>query len=122
MRRFVINVNGNSYEVEVDELEPGEKSEKITLQKTTKTISEPVIEDKPEPVGEGEIVEAPMPGSIFKVNVSKGDNVKAGDLLMILEAMKMENEILAPKDGKVIDIPVSEGVAVDTGDKLIIIQ
>lgn len=122
MRRFVINVNGNSYEVEVDELEPGEKRENIVQQSLVETMQEPILEEKQLESEAGEVVEAPMPGSIFKISVSKGDTVKAGDVLMILEAMKMENEILAPEDGKIIDIPVSEGTAVDTGDKLIIIQ
>ena len=57
-----------------------------------------------------------MPGNVLKMNVSVGDSVKRGDILCILEAMKMENEISAPQDGKVASINVSQGASVDTGD------
>lgn len=67
-------------------------------------------------------IEAPMPGNIWKILVSEGDAVKSGDVLLILEAMKMENEIVAPGDGKVVSITTSEGSAVNTGDRLIIIE
>ena len=123
MRRFVINVNGNAYEVEVDELEAGEKSQVVIPQRPAAQVQAPapVVEEQAVQ-GEGEIIESPMPGSIFKLIASKGDMVKSGDVIMILEAMKMENEIVAPKDGQVVDISVSEGQAVDTGDQLAIIQ
>ena len=57
----------------------------------------------------GEVVAAPMPGNILKVNVSQGQAVKAGDVLVVLEAMKMENEILAPRDGTVAQVVVYQG-------------
>ena len=67
------------------------------------------------PAGAGEPVKAPMPGNILDVRVSAGQNVKAGDILLILEAMKMENEIVAPKDGTLTSVCVSRGQVVETG-------
>ena len=71
--------------------------------------------------GAGEPVNAPMPGNILKVNVTSGQAVKAGDVLCVLEAMKMENEIMAPKDGTVTQVLVSKGANVDTGAPLVVI-
>ena len=129
MRKFMINVNGNQYEVEVEELT--ESSIQTTsvqpqpVQKSTpQPTPQPVQEKKKEVVvSEGaEAVEAPMPGTILSINVKEGDTVKSGQVLIILEAMKMENEILAPKDGKVTSIGTTEGASVNTGDKLVIIE
>ena len=66
-------------------------------------------------------IAAPMPGTIVSVNVSDGQPVKKGDVLVVLEAMKMENEIKAPKDGTVTGISVSKGESVDTGATLVTI-
>ena len=62
-----------------------------------------------------------MPGTIFEVNVKPGDDVKRGQVMLILEAMKMENEIMAPLDGKVAQVGVTKGQSVDTGDMLVVI-
>ena len=62
-----------------------------------------------------------MPGTILKVNVSQGQAVKAGDVLVVLEAMKMENEIMAPRDGSVAQVVVSKGAVVDTGAALVVL-
>lgn len=62
-----------------------------------------------------------MPGTIVDVRVKSGDNVRSGDVLLVLEAMKMENEILAPVDGKVTDVRVSKGASVESGELLIVI-
>lgn len=130
MRKFMINVNGNSYEVEVDEVTTGSSS----VQKTTApAVSTPVSKAAPAPapkvekkevvVSAGqEVVEAPMPGNIWKIEVKEGDKVKAGDILLILEAMKMENEILAPRDGIVASINTTQGATVNTGDKLVVLD
>ena len=69
----------------------------------------------------GEAVTAPMPGNILKVAVTAGQAVKEGDLLVVLEAMKMENEIMAPKSGTVAQVLVSKGSTVDTGAPLVVI-
>ena len=69
----------------------------------------------------GEVVKSPMPGNILKINVSQGQAVKEGDVLIVLEAMKMENEITAPKSGSVAQIAVSKGQVVETGSPLVVI-
>ena len=69
----------------------------------------------------GEAVNAPMPGTILKVNVTQGQAVKEGDVLCVLEAMKMENEIMAPKSGTITQVVVSKGSSVNTGDALVVI-
>ena len=75
----------------------------------------------PAVTGTGEVVAAPMPGTILKVNVTAGQAVKAGDVLCVLEAMKMENDITAPKDGTVTQVVAAKGSSVSTGDPLVII-
>ena len=72
-------------------------------------------------VAAGERVNAPMPGNILKVEVNKGDKVKAGQILVILEAMKMENEIVAPKAGTGAQVVVKVGEKVDTGSTLVVL-
>ncbi|HEY8363352.1 MAG TPA: DUF2118 domain-containing protein [Tissierellaceae bacterium] len=135
MRKFIIKVNGNSYEVEVEELGVDKGAEKPIASsqpqvsapvqqpvKETAPKEEPKIEKQEVVVSEGqEVIEAPMPGNILKVMVKPGDKVKAGELLLILEAMKMENEILAPRDGVVVSVNTKEGATVSTGDKLVVL-
>ncbi len=75
----------------------------------------------PEALAAGEAVNAPMPGNILKIEVKQGDTVKAGQLMVILEAMKMENEIVAPKAGTVAQVVAKVGDKVDTGAALIVI-
>ena len=134
MRKFIINVNGNRYEVEVEEvtndantsqtsaptLQPAMQPERIS---EPRTASKPVGEKKEVEVSEGaNTIKAPMPGTILNINIKEGDRVKSGEILFILEAMKMENEILAPRDGKVISIVTTKNASVNTGDKLAIIE
>lgn len=70
----------------------------------------------------GEVVKSPMPGNILKINVTVGQKVNEGDTLLVLEAMKMENEIAAPKAGTVAQIIVSKGAVVETGAPLVVIS
>lgn len=135
MRKFMINVNGNSYEVEVEEITEGGVAPKPVATKPTivtpaapvtptpKATPAPKAEKKEAVVSQGqEVVEAPMPGNIWKIVAKEGDTVQAGDVLLILEAMKMENEILAPRDGIVSSINTTEGSTVNTGDKLVVLD
>lgn len=134
MRKFIINVNGNSYEVEVEEVSNSGVTERPAAPKTVSPAPQPAqpkaapapqpkAEKKEIAVSQGqEVVEAPMPGTILSVNVKEGDTVKSGDILLILEAMKMENEILAPRDGVVASIATSASALVNTGDKLVVLD
>ncbi|MBE6082252.1 MULTISPECIES: DUF2118 domain-containing protein [Tissierellales] len=134
MRKFLINVNGKKYEVEVEEVsnEVQYQSQPIqqkvvesSVQKQNPTEKEVSSEEdkKNISIAKGtEVVYAPMPGTILNINVKEGDIVKSGQTLIILEAMKMENEIVAPKDGKVTGIYVSKGATVKTEDKLVGIE
>lgn len=82
------------------------------------SAAKPAEEKKPHVAGDGEDQEAPLQGNIWKIVAKEGDEVAAGDTVIILEAMKMENEIVAPRDGVIGTIYVSEGQTVDTGEAL----
>ena len=108
MKKYRVNVNGTVYEVELEE---------ITGAAPAASVAAPAAAPAPAaaaPVA-GDAVTAPMPGNILAVNVSNGSAVKKGDVLMILEAMKMENEIMAPCDGTVTSVSVTKGAAVESG-------
>lgn len=125
MKKYNVTVNGKTYEVEVEEL--GAVSEctyqapvKPSQPSTPKPAPKAAPKAAPSPAQAGaNAVSAPMPGTILDIKVTEGQSVKAGDVLLILEAMKMENEIVAPTDGKVAKISASKGAAVNTGDALI---
>lgn len=129
MKKFNISVNGNSYEVEVDEIKDGSVAPAPRAQaapaaapKAAAPASAPkATPKKAGPAGAG-AVKSPMPGTIHDVKVSEGQAVKAGDVLVILEAMKMENEIMAPKDGTVKSVNVSKGASVAAGDVLVVVE
>ncbi len=73
------------------------------------------------PLAAGETVKSPMPGNILNINVAQGQAVKEGDTLVVLEAMKMENDVVAPRDGTVAQIVVTKGAVVETGSPLVIL-
>ena len=81
----------------------------------------PVAPAAPAPLAAGEAVKSPMPGNILKINVAQGQSVKEGDTLIVLEAMKMENDVVAPRDGTVAQIVVTKGAVVETGSPLVIL-
>lgn len=112
MKKYMVKVNGSLYEIELEEIKIGEKAPAV---ETPKAAPAPAVS------GEGEEVRSPMPGNILSVNVSEGASVNKGDVLMVLEAMKMENEIMAPVSGKVTGI-VPKGIAVETGTVLCTIK
>lgn len=120
MRKFLVKVNNQQFEVELEEIKSARQPEK-PMEKIAKpsangnAVASPVSAN-------GEKVVAPMPGNILKVNVNKGDTVKRGQVLLVLEAMKMENEITAPADGKVADIKVEKGQCISAGDVMVVIE
>ena len=125
--KYEIALNGKTYEVEVELAEPMKmKDFQAYAPAPAVAPAAPVTEAAapaaaPAVTGAGEAVTAPMPGNILKVNVTAGQAVKEGDVLCILEAMKMENEIMAPKSGTVTQVLTTKGSTVDTGALLIVI-
>ncbi len=113
--KYKITLKGRTYEVEV------EAGQAMLLDEYEAYAPAPAAAAAPAITGAGEPVTAPMPGNILKVNVNTGDKVKAGTVLVILEAMKMENEIMAPKDGTVTQVVVSKGSVVETGAPLVVL-
>ena len=138
MKKFNITVNGVSYEVDVEEIKdgaaPAAPAPKPAAAPAPKpaAAAAPKQEAAPAPKKEaapaaaapagGETVEAPMPGNVWKVLVKEGQEVKDGETLIILEAMKMENEIPSPCDGVVASLHVNEGDAVNGGDILVSVK
>ena len=112
MRKFLVNVNGTSYEVEVEEITGEVKAPASPAAPAPKPAA-------PVSGGAADTISAPMPGTIVSINVKTGDSFKRGQVLLVLEAMKMENEILAPRDGRVVAINTSKGSSVNSGDVLI---
>ena len=115
MKKYRVNVNGTAYEVEIEEMN-GAPAAAPAASPAASAPAAPVAS------GSGESITSPMPGNILAVNVAAGDMVKKGQVLMILEAMKMENEIIAPRDGKVTAVAVTKGAAVESGALLCNIQ
>lgn len=139
MKKFLISVNGTQYEVDVEEITGSQETvaaTQINEQKTvqpvavvketpvaTATIPKPVA--KPAPVSAktgSEVITCPMPGTILKVLVTVGQAVTKNQVLCVLEAMKMENEIVASRDGVVAGVMVSRGMSVNAGDSLLSLE
>ena len=114
MKKYKVTVNGTAYEIELEEL---------TGAAPAAATAAPVPPPAPAaaPAG-GEQVTSPMPGTILAINVAAGDTVKRGQVLMVLEAMKMENEIMCPCDGKIASVNTSKGSSVESGTLLCVIQ
>jgi len=127
---YIVKINDKEYEVEVEK-------GKANLIKVTDAVAQaPVMEavtaaspaaQTPAPAvpvnnADGEPVKAPMPGTILDIKVSSGSKVKRGELLFILEAMKMENEVFAPTDGIISQVMVTKGASVITGDIVMLIR
>ncbi len=112
MKKYRVTVNGTAYEIELEELTGAAPAPAAAAPAPAPAAAAPAG---------GEQVTSPMPGTILDVKVSQGASVKKGDVLMILEAMKMENEIMSPKDGTVAQIVAAKGATVNTGDPLVVI-
>ena len=129
MKKFQITFKGQVYELDVEEMNTG------AAQSVAKPVSAPVVTapvapapakapvaPKAAPVQAGaQTILAPMPGKILSVNVKKGDAVKRGDVVCILEAMKMQNEIMSNQDGTISEVRATAGQTVSTGDVLIVV-
>ncbi len=132
MKKFLIKVNGNQYEVEVEEVRDGSVAAEPATYSAPAPKAAPAAaapapapapaaaprKDNAVPAGAAKVT-APMPGTILGVKVNSGDTVKKGQVLLILEAMKMENEIVAPNDGTIASINVAKGTSVNAGDVLL---
>ena len=133
MRKFNITVNGIAYEVEVEEVgapesitpvraaAPAAPAPAAPAAPAAPKAAAPAAPKAAAPAN-GTKVSAPMPGTILDVKVQTGASVKKGDILVILEAMKMENEILAPQDGTVAQVSVAKGASVNSGDVLVVLS
>lgn len=135
MKKFNITVNGKSYEVDVEEIGGNSAPAPVRRQESapaaspsvapaaTQAPQTPKAAPAPAPaaISGGETINSPMPGTILDIKVNVGDAVSNGTVLVILEAMKMENEIMAPSAGKVLSINVTKGASVNSGDVLVVI-
>lgn len=122
--KYVVTLNGKNYEVEVTETD----AVLLNVSEASAPVVAPVAAPAPAATaaapavaGEGTKVPSPMPGTILSINVAVGQAVKSGDVLLVLEAMKMENDIVAPCDGTVKQLLVSKGSTVNTDDVLVVI-
>ncbi len=113
MKKYRVHVNGRAYEVAVEEIE-GALSAAVSAPQPAAPPAASV------PAG-ADVIASPMPGKVLSIKVKPGQEVREGELLLMLEAMKMENEILCGRAGRVLDVKVAEGAYVDTGDALVVI-
>lgn len=134
MNRYKVTVNGTAYDVLVEDMGGAQACYAPAAQPAPAAVAPvaaapvpapapvaaPIPAAAPAPAG-ASVVEAPMPGKILKISVAVGASVSSGDVLLILEAMKMENEISAPAGGTVREIRAREGDSVNTGDVLIVL-
>ena len=130
---YKVTLNGRTYEIEVEAGKAMCLNEYEALAPAAAPAAAPVAAPAAEAApaapaapaaapGTGEVVAAPMPGTILKVNVQPGQAVKSGEVLVVLEAMKMENEIMAPKAGTVAQVLVTKGSSVDTGAAMVVLN
>ena len=116
MKKYNIKVNGVSYEVEVEE---AGVSEPAAAQQPAILKAAPPAQKAPAAAAGAKSIKAPMPGTVLKLHAKSGAAMKKGDVLLVLEAMKMENDITAPEDGTVASVNVAQGASVNSGDVLL---
>lgn len=123
MKKYIIKVNGTPYEVEVQEIggTSTAAAPAAVKPKTKTTAGQQVVKTAQPVVASAGDVAAPMPGTVLKVKVAVGDTVTKGQVLLILEAMKMENEIVSPIDGKVTALYVEPGKSVSAREVMVTI-
>jgi len=122
MKRFNVTVNGKAYDVAVEEITDGSAPAPVAAAPAAAPAPVAAPAAPAAAAGAGESVTAPMPGTILDVKVAVGDSVTKGQVIMILEAMKMENDIVAPCDGKVTSILAKKSDTVNSGDVLATVQ
>lgn len=122
MRNLKVTVNGTPYDVQVEEPDTQDTAPSVSAPAPSPAPKAVKPAAKPSAPSGSEIVSCPMPGTIVSVNVKAGQNVKKGDVLVVFEAMKMENEIMAPHDAKVAAVMVNKGESVETGAPLVSLQ
>ena len=121
--KYKVTLNNRTYEVEVEEGKAMliDEYEAYAPAAPAPVAAAPVAAAPAAALAAGEVVKSPMPGNILKINVSQGQKVNEGDVLIVLEAMKMENEIVATKSGTVAQIVTAKGAVVETGAPLVVI-
>jgi len=144
MTKYNVKINGKDYEVDIEdlgggnlEIKLGEKTVNLSIEevfgiKKQSSTPKPKAEvysapeptpqpTAPVPTGKGEIIKAVMAGTVLSLKKKVGDSVSIGDVVIILEAMKMENEISSPVTGKILEIKVNPGQSINSGDPLFVI-
>ena len=119
MKKYNVTVNGTAYEITLEVVDAADV--KAAPAPAAPAAPAPAAPAAPAPANGGETVSAPMPGTILSVNVQNGAKVQKGDVLLVLEAMKMENEIICPCDGTIASVNVTKGSTVETGSVLCVI-
>lgn len=127
--KYKVTLNNRVYEVEVEqgeamlvnEYELAAPAAAAPIAAAPAPVAAPAAAPAAGALAAGEVVTSPMPGNILKINVAQGQKVNEGDVLIVLEAMKMENEISATKSGTVAQINVTKGAVVETGTPLVVI-
>lgn len=135
MKNFRVTVNGNAYDVSVEELSEGtapiitQQTINPSITQQTTSPSAPVVNTAPAPIAKtstastsAQKINSPMPGTVLEVKVKEGDIISKNQLVLVLEAMKMENEIVSPFAGKVVSVNTSKGSIVNSGDLLVSIE
>ena len=125
MKKFFVKVNGVGYDVEIEEVTGNGVQMPVqqTLAPAPAAVAQKPVQAAPAAApAAGEAVKAPLPGTVLDIRVSAGQSVKSGDIMLVLEAMKMENEILAPRDGVVAGVSAVKGASVNTGDILVTLK
>jgi len=117
--KYKVRLNDKLYEVEVDQSEAMMVSVSDASVSPAAPAAPTAQSAAPVSVGDGELVSSPLPGNIMEIKVAAGQSVKRGQVLVLIEAMKMENEVLAPRDGVVKQIIASKGALVETGAPLL---
>ena len=117
--KYKVTLNDKVYEVEVKEGKAVLLSESAAAPAPVPAAAPAAPVAAPAPAGSGEAITSPLPGTVLEIKVQNGQSVKSGDVLAVVEAMKMENEIMAPRDGVVSSVATSKGAAVESGTPLL---